>query len=72
MFEKRSGSFSFSNYDWWGVGRGLLLFIISGLVVNIDAFTQWLAGLSISPFVGTMIVWGVVDLGRRFSTDYTK
>ena len=72
MFKNKSGSWRFSKYDIWGAIRGVLFFVVAGLVVNIGAFESWISGFSINPFFITMIVWGVLDFGRRVATDYTK
>lgn len=72
MFKNKSEGYAFSTYDWWGAVRGVLIFLLVGIVVNIDAFETLLNGFNINPFFGTMIIWGVVDLARRFATDYTK
>ena len=72
MLEKKSTKFSFSVYDWYGSARGLGLFILSGLVTNIGGVETQLNEWGVSTFLGTMILWAIVDLGRRFLRDYKE
>lgn len=69
MFSTRSGSFQLSSYDLYAPIRAVVLFVLAGLVVNIDAFQAQLVDWNVSPFFMTMILWGLVDLGRRFIID---
>ena len=70
MLETKSSKFSFSLYDWWGAFRGFALFMLSGLVANIGAVELQLNEWGVSAFFGTMVIWGIIDLGRRFLRDY--
>ncbi len=67
----KSKSFSFSTYDWFGTMRGFGLFFLAGMVANIGAVEAQLNDMGVTAFLGTMILWAIADLGRRFLRDYT-
>lgn len=71
MFDNYSKSLSLSGYDVWGMLRGIGLFALAGLIVNIDGLREQLTVWGVSPFAAQMIIWAVVDLGRRFLRDYS-
>lgn len=70
MFEKRSSSFSLSAYDWWAPLRGVLLFLLAGLVMNIETVNSILASWNVPETFGTLIVWYLLDLARRYMREY--
>ena len=63
---------SLSTYDWYGSLRGVGLFVLAGLATNIGIIETLLNDLGISSFFVTLILWGIVDLARRFIRDYSR
>lgn len=71
MLETKSKKFSFSTYDWYGALRGMSLFFLAGLFTNIGAVEAQLNEWGVTAFFGTMILWAITDLARRFLRDYS-
>lgn len=67
-----SKKFEISTYDLWGSARDAALFVLAGLVTNIDVVHQQLLDWGVSTFFATLIIWYTLDLGRRFLRDYAK
>ena len=70
MFNYRSGAWQLSSYDFWAPLRGILLFFLAGLLVNLDAVREILGTWGIAPIYANLVVWYLVDLGRRYVVDY--
>lgn len=72
MFEKYSKAFELSAYDCWATVRNAGLFLLSVLVANISVVENLLSEKHINPGYVVLITYGILELGRRFLTNYQK
>lgn len=72
MFEKYSKSFELSAYDCWATVRNLAIFFLSVLVPNIGVVEKLLLEKGINQGVVVIILYAILELGRRFLTNYQK
>ena len=66
-----STKFSLSTYDWYATVRNIALFVLSALIANLDIIQTQLKDWNVAPIWVALIVYALVDLGRRFIRDYS-
>lgn len=72
MFEKYSKAFELSAYDCWATIRNIGLFFLSVLVPNIAIVEKLLTEWGVNQGVAAIILYAILELGRRFLTNYQK
>ena len=67
----RSEAYSFSWYDVWATVREVLIIVFAALVANVNLVEAQIMLWGISDLGVALIIFVLVELGRRFAKDNT-
>ena len=66
MEQIKSKKFSFNFYDFYSLARDLFLFVLAYCVANISLVETFLTDHKVDTLVSSIIIWSIIEMGRRF------
>lgn len=66
MEQAKSKRFSFNSYDFYSLARDLFLFVLAYCVANITLVETFLLEHNVDTLVSSIIIWSIIEMGRRF------